>query len=152
MPRALTINSARKSAKVCVGFTSIRQQLEVRHGIALSPRAFRDLTVVSDKRFRNASRYKNIVDIRYRRSVKRIGHENIEQNAKYRLLHYLRDRCSSDDTLWMQRDDHAKVRGLAKSPCNLRAGTTDPRHERCKNDAHSALTERCSVAQSAPAH
>ena len=111
---ALTINSAVNRGKAGVGFVRIRLELEARHGIEISPRGLRDLCTAKDRRMSVSRRYKNVVNLKYRRSVKRIGQDNLDdhkQNAKYKLLHYLRDRCEFDVTLWFQRDDHAKVRG-----------------------------------------
>ena len=110
---SLTINSAVNRGKGGTGFTRIRLELKRRHGIELSLRALRDLCVARDRRHLVSARYKGIVNLRYRRSVKRITHENLDdhrQNAFYKLLHHLRDRCNFDNTLWFQRDDHAKVR------------------------------------------
>ena len=110
---AITLNSGIKRTKG-TGFLRIRLELERRHGIELSNRALRDLCVARDRRMKVSQRYKCIVNLKMRRSVKRITQDNIDdhsQNAAYRLLHYLRDRTSFDDTLWFQRDDHAMVRG-----------------------------------------
>ena len=111
---ALTINSAVNRGKGGTGFQRIRIELERRHSIVLSPRGLRDLTVARDRRMAVSKRYKGVVNLVYRRSVKRIGQDNIDdhsQNALYQLLHYLRDRTSFDDTFWAQRDDHSKLRG-----------------------------------------
>ena len=111
---ALTMNSAVNRGKGGVGFVRILLELTTRHGIQISARALRDLCTAKDRRTAVSRRYKNVVNLRYRRSVKRIGQDNLDdhkQNAKYKYLHYLRDSCEFDLTLWFQRDDHAKVRG-----------------------------------------
>lgn len=108
---AITLNRAVQGRTGGTGFKRIRIELEARYGIVLSARALRDLTVARDKRMRVASRYKCVVNLKMRRSVKRITQDNLDDhtsNATYRLLHYVRDRCSFDNTLWFQRDDHAK--------------------------------------------
>ena len=111
---ALTMNSAVNRGKGGVGFVRILLELTTRHGIQISARALRDLCTAKDRRTAVSRRYKDVVNLRYRRSVKRIGQDNLDdhkQNAKYKYLHYLRDSCEFDLTLWFQRDDHAKVRG-----------------------------------------
>ena len=111
---ALTISRAAKCVKGGVGFKQILVELEQRHDIKISYRALHDLRTIQDRRKRSAARQKGVVDLKLRRSVKRIGQDNLDdhaQNAMYRLVHYLRDRTSFEDTLWIQRDDHSKVRG-----------------------------------------
>ena len=111
---AMTINSAVKASKGGIGFTRIRLELEQRHGIVLSARGLRDLCFARDRRMLDSKRYKGVVNLVYRRSVKRIGQDNVDdhsQNSVYRMLHHLRDRCEFESTLWFQRDDHAKIRG-----------------------------------------
>lgn len=63
-----------------------------------------------------STRQKGIVNIRLRRSVKRITQDSLNdhrQNAVYRTAHYVRDNCEFDSTLWLERDDHAKLRANA---------------------------------------
>jgi hypothetical protein len=110
---SLTINSAVKRSKGGTGFTRIRLELKGQYGIELSLTGLRHLCVARDRRMLTAARYAGVVNLRYRRSVKRITHENLDdhrQNTFYLLLHHLRDRSCFDNTLWMQRDDHSKMR------------------------------------------
>ena len=124
---ALTLNSAHTRRKGSVGFTRIRIELQTRHSIELSSRALRDLCVARDRRHRCAARYKGIVNLKMRRSVKRIGQANLDdhaQNATYRLLHYIRERTSFDNTLWLARDDHSMVRGNSSESTRQHATVT----------------------------
>lgn len=124
---AITLNSAVNRGKGGTGFVRIRLELQKRYGIELSARALRDLCHARDRRMRCAARYKNVVNLKYRRSVKRIGQENLDdhaQNAMYKVLHYIRDRTSFDSTLWFQRDDHSKVRGGSSESTRQHATVT----------------------------
>ena len=124
---AITLNSAVARRKGSVGFTRIRLELQARHGIELSARALRELCVTGKRRLHASARYKGVVNLKLRRSVKRIGQDNLDdhsQNATYRLLHFIRDRTSYDDTLWFARDDHAMVRGNSSESTRQHATVT----------------------------
>ena len=117
---AVTLNQAVQCLKGGTGFTRIRIELEKRHGIVLSAQAMRYLCVARDKRMRESARYRGVVNLKMRRSVKRITQENLDDhssNAMYQLVHYLRDRCPCDSTLWFQRDDHSKCASTALPAC-----------------------------------
>ena len=112
---AITFNVGEPRRKGC-GFRRILIELKQRHGIQVSEGALHELRVSRNRRLRMSTRQKGIVNIRLRRSVKRITQDSLNdhcQNAVYRTAHYVRDNCEFDSTLWLERDDHAKLRANA---------------------------------------
>ena len=110
--KSLIINTARKNKKGN-GFMRVKIELRKRFNINISYESVRRLGEARRSRSRVAARYSSVVAMKCRRSVKRVGRENIDdhmQNAKFRTLHYLRDRSSRELAAWFERDDHSKIR------------------------------------------
>ena len=120
------MNTARKMEKG-TGWERIRLELR-RREIYVSTSAIRLLCVARKSRTREATRHRNIVAVKCRCSVKRLGRFNMDRhvrNAFYRALHHIRDRTSVEHACLLERDDKAKTRmNSGESTCNVRGSAT----------------------------
>ena len=123
---AFTFNAATKRARGS-GYVRIANELEKQHGISLTPQAVQYLGLARHKRSRSSLRYKALVQMKYRRSVKRVGEEHLDTRASrafYRIVHYVRDRCSQSKVIFFERDDHARIRQNSSSTTDQHATVT----------------------------
>ena len=108
---ALTFNSATKRAKGS-GYVRIKNELERQHGINISRLSVQFLGLARRRRSRTASRYKALCQMKYRRSIKRVGHESLNTHASrafYPIVHHVRDRSSQSKVGEFERVDHAEI-------------------------------------------
>ena len=124
------MNTHRKFAKG-TGWERIRLELRQRN-ISVSTSAIRQLCVARKQRTHAAARHKNLVAVKCRRSVKRLGRFNLDchyRNAFYRTVHHIRDRCSTTETTLIERDDKSKYRmNSGDTTCNI-ATVSDREHQ-----------------------
>ena len=116
----LTLDSATRRTKGS-GYVRIANELQKRHGISLSSREVQYLGLARRKRSRTNLRYKALSQMKYRRSVKRVGEENLDTRAArafYRIVHHVRDRCSQSKVTSLERDDHSRIRPNSSSTTN----------------------------------
>lgn len=118
------------------GYTGIRLELQKR-GYHVGVDSVIALGVARSHRHRSSARKKGIVQMKYRRCVKRVSEFNLDShssNARYRMLHHIRDRCSQNEVTWQEKDDHSSIREGSME------GTSQ----------HATVT--CDVAAGAPQH
>jgi hypothetical protein len=124
------MNTARKMTKES-GWDRIRLELRQRN-IRVSTSSIRRLCVARKQRTHSALRHKNLVAVKCRRSVKRLGRFNLDshyRNAFYRTVHHIRDRCSTTATTLIERDDKSKYRmNSGDTTCNI-ATVSDLEHQ-----------------------
>lgn len=124
------MNTNRKMAKG-TGWERIRLELRQRN-IRVSTSSIRRLCVARKQRTHAAVRHKNLVAVKCRRSVKRLGRFNLDshyRNAFYRTVHHIRDRCSTTATTLIERDDKSKYRmNSGDTTCNI-ATVSDLEHQ-----------------------
>ena len=129
-------NKARKMTKG-TGFERVQVELRKR-GYFVSVSTVKRLGLARDARRQNAKSYYELVAVKCRRSVKRLGKFNLDchvRNSKYATMHFIRDRVSVADVMWLERDDKAKVR-MNSGECTNQlpivgdaAGASRPMHD-----------------------
>ena len=80
---------------------------------AVPPTMTRTPLLVCPTGSRSAQRYKQLVQMKYRRSVKRVLENNLDTRASrafYRTWHHIRDSSSQLRVACLERDDKAKIR------------------------------------------
>ena len=113
-----------------------RATIELRkRGYNVSVSTVKRLGLASRSRSKNSKSYYGIVAVKCRRSVKRLGKFNLDahiRNSKYACMHFIRDRVSSGQVMWVERDDKAKVRmnsGECTSQLPMVGGGERPMHD-----------------------
>ena len=132
----IVLNKARKMQKG-TGFERVQIELRKR-GYFVSVSTVKRLGIAHYRRGRNAKSYYELVAVKCRRSVKRLGKFNLDchvRNSKYATMHFIRDRVSVADVMWLERDDKAKVR-MNSGECTSQlpivgdaAGASRPMHD-----------------------
>ena len=125
---AFTLTSATKRTKGN-GYVRIANELKTQFGIEVSPQGVQRMGIARNKRSRVAQRYRALVQMKYRRSVKRVAEVKLDTRASrayYRTYHSgIRDKCSQTDVASFERDDHAKIRMNSSSTTNQHATITN---------------------------
>jgi hypothetical protein len=131
-----------------VGFRRIKIDLERRFGYVVSAAAVIELGIARNKRHTSAARYKGVVSLRMRRSVKRVSETHLDtraQRAAFRTGHFVRDRCSQDSVCHFERDDHSMIRMDSSATTNQHAtatvgeGAGAPQHDYMNPDIASSI-------------
>ena len=131
-----------------VGFRRIKIELERRFGYVVSTAAVIELGIARNKRHTSAARYKGVVSLRMRRSVKRVSEEHLDtraQRAAFRTGHFIRDRCSQHVVCHFERDDHSMIRMDSSATTNQHAtatvgeGAGAPQHDYMNSDVASSI-------------
>ena len=118
---AMILNTNRKMEKG-TGWARIRLELREKE-IYVSISSVRRLCMARKSTTISAQRHRNLVAVKCRRSVKRLGRFNLDahgRNAFYRTMHHIRDRTPNETASMLERDDKAKTRmDSGESTCNV---------------------------------